>query len=124
MMDTKIDYEESSGNVFADIGLPNPEEHLMKAELAFQICQIIRARKLTQTAAAKLLGIQQPNVSALMKGQLAGFSAERLFRFLNKFDKSVEIIIKDKPRRAKKPESGSSCNLMLRNQEGSAGVRR
>ena len=69
------------------------EEHLTKAELAFQICQITRARKPTQTAAAKLLGIQQLNVSALMKGHLAGFSAERLFRFLNKFDKSVEIII-------------------------------
>jgi phage-related protein len=51
---------------------------------------------------AKLLGIKQPNVSALMKGHLDGFSAERLFRFLNKLDKSVEIVIKDKPRRAKR----------------------
>lgn len=51
--------------------------------------------------AAKLLGIKQPNVSALMKGHLDGFSAERLFRFLNKLDKSVEIVIKDKPRQAK-----------------------
>ena len=97
----KIECEESSGNVFADIGLPNPEEHLAKAEITFQICQIIRARKLTQVQAAKLLGIKQPNVSALMQGHLDGFSAERLFRFLNKLDKSVEIIIRDKPRKAK-----------------------
>ncbi len=97
----KIESEESSGNVFADIGLPNPEEHLAKAEITFQICQIIRARKLTQVQAAKLLGIKQPNVSALMQGHLDGFSAERLFRFLNKLDKSVEIIIRDKPRKAK-----------------------
>ena len=87
-----IEFEESSGNIFADIGLPNPEEHLAKAELAFHLCQIIRARKLTQVATAKLLGIKQPNVSALMKGHLDGFSAERLFRFLNKLDKSVESL--------------------------------
>lgn len=99
-----VEFEESSGNVFADIGLSNPEEHLAKAELAFQICQIIRARKLTQVRAAKILGIKQPNVSALMKGQLGGFSAERLFRFLNKLDKSVEIVIKDKPRKAKQAD--------------------
>ena len=96
-----IEYEESSGNIFADIGLPNPEEHLAKAELAFQICQIIRARKLTQVKAAKLLDIKQPNVSALMKGHLDGFSAERLFRFLNKLDKSIEIVIRGKPRQSK-----------------------
>jgi predicted XRE-type DNA-binding protein len=101
MKKNTIEFEDSSGNVFADIGLPNPEEHLAKAELAFHLCQIIRARKLTQMATAKLLGIKQPNVSALMKGHLDGFSAERLFRFLNKLDKSVEIVIKDKPRRAK-----------------------
>ncbi len=97
----KIECEESSGNVFADIGLPNPEEHLTKATIAFQICQIIRARKLTQVQAAKLFGIKQPNMSTLMKGHLDGFSAERLFRFLNKLGKSVEIVIKDKPRKAK-----------------------
>ena len=101
MKNDMIECEESSGNVFADIGLPNPEEHLVKAELTLYICQILRARKLTQVAVAKLLGIKQPNVSALMKGHLDGFSAERLFRFLNKLDKSVEIVIKDKPRRAK-----------------------
>ncbi len=96
-----IEYEESSGNVFTDIGLPNPEEYIAKAELAFQICQIIRERKLTQVKAANLLGIKQPNVSALMKGHLDRFSAERLFRFLNKLDKSIEIVIRDKPRQAK-----------------------
>jgi len=101
---SKIEVTPSSGNVFADLGLPNPDEHLIRAEIAFVICEIIRGRKLTQTAAAKVLGVKQPNVSALMKGRLDGFSAERLFRFLNKLDKSIEIVIRDKPRKAKQAD--------------------
>jgi predicted XRE-type DNA-binding protein len=76
--------QESSGNVFADLGLPNPEERLYKAELAHQICQAIAARGLTQTKAAEILGLDQPKVSSLKQGKLKGFSADRLLRFLNK----------------------------------------
>jgi predicted XRE-type DNA-binding protein len=83
----------SSGNVFADLGLPNAEELLLKAELAHQISELISARQLTQIAAAELLGIDQPKVSALMRGKLSGFSTERLFRFLNALGSNVEIRI-------------------------------
>ena len=82
-MAEEIQVHSSSGNVFADLGLPNPDELLVKAQLAYQIGELISARQLTQSEAAKLLGIDQPKVSALMRGKLSGFSTERLFRFLN-----------------------------------------
>lgn len=79
----KNNYTISSGNVFADLELPNSQEMLAKAELARQINRLIEKKELTQVAAAKLLEIDQPKISALSKGQLSGFSLERLFRFLN-----------------------------------------
>ena len=85
---------ESSGNVFADLGLKNPEELLAKAELVQRISDVISERKLTQARAAKLLGIDQPKVSALLRGRLDGFSIERLFRFLNALGKDVEITVR------------------------------
>src|SRR5260370_39463719 len=92
--------EESCGNVFADLRLPNPQELLEKAELVHRIHVLIKDRKLTQRKAAELLGIDQPKVSALIRGRFDGFSVERLFRFLNLLDQNVEIIIRPK-RRAK-----------------------
>lgn len=86
--------EESSGNVFADIGVRNPEEALAKAKLASEINRIIEERHLTQAQAAQLLGIDQPKISALTRGRLTGFSTERLFRFLNALDRDVEIVIR------------------------------
>ena len=86
--------ERSSGNVFADLGLKNPEELLAKAELVQRIAGIIAERKLTQARAAKLLGIDQPKVSALLRGKLGGFSTDRLFRFLNALGRDVEIVIR------------------------------
>jgi predicted XRE-type DNA-binding protein len=83
----------SSGNVFEDLGLPNPEELLIKAQLAHQISELIEMRHITQTDAAKILGIDQPKVSALMRGKLSGFSIDRLFRFLNALGNNVEIRI-------------------------------
>lgn len=83
----------SNGNIFADLGLPNPDELLLKAQLAEQIGTLISARQLTQSEAAELLGIDQPKVSALMRGKLSGFSTERLFRFLNALGSNVEIRI-------------------------------
>ncbi len=90
--------EHGTGNIFADLGLPNPEEHLAKAELAVQIIAIIRQRRLNQTVAAGVLGIDQPKVSALMRGRLKNFSLDRLCRFLNRLDKDVDIVVKDKAR--------------------------
>ena len=97
-MATKNKIEESSGNVFADLGLPDAEELESKAQLAYRITEIIRGRHLTQAEAAELLGATQPIVSKLMNGQLHGFSLERLVRFLNALDRDVEIVVKRRPR--------------------------
>jgi predicted XRE-type DNA-binding protein len=88
----------SSGNVFADLALPDADEALIKAELARRIGRILRQRRLTQHQAAALLGLDQPKVSALLRGKLQGFSLERLLRFLTALDRDVEIVIKRKPR--------------------------
>lgn len=88
----------SSGNVFADLGLPNPEERLVKAELASKISSLIQQKNLTQIEAAQLLGIDQPKVSALIRGRLSGFSLARLLRFLNALGNDIEIVVKPKPK--------------------------
>lgn len=100
-MNDPIKAEKSSGNVFADLGVADPDEALVKAELARQITEIISKRHITQKEAAALLGIDQPKVSALIRGRLSGFSTERLFRFLNDLGQDVEIFIKAKPRSRK-----------------------
>jgi predicted XRE-type DNA-binding protein len=91
----------SSGNVFADMGLPDAEELLAKADLAIQISRIIEERGLTQAQAAEALGVDQPKVSALVRGRLEGFSMERLYRFLNALGQDVEIVVRPKPRTEK-----------------------
>ena len=88
----------SSGNVFADLGLPNAEELLAKAELVGQISQITTRLGLTQAETAKVLGTTQPKVSDLLRGRLSGFSMERLIRFRNALDHDVEILVRKKPR--------------------------
>ena len=93
------DCETTSGNIFADLGLQNPEEHLAKARLAMQIDLLIEKKGLNQKDAAKLLGIDQPKISALHKGKLSGFSLERLFRFLNILGQEIDIQVKHKGRR-------------------------
>lgn len=87
----------SSGNVFEDLGLPQSDELLAKAELVNQIASIVAHRHLTQEAAAKVLGTGQPKVSELLAGKLDGFSIERLIRFLNALDRDVQIIVTPKP---------------------------
>jgi predicted XRE-type DNA-binding protein len=96
-MNEEIKVQVGSGNVFADLDLPNPEERLIKAELARRISEIIRQRALTQIEAAELLEIDQPKISALTRGRLNGFSTTRLFRFLNALGSDVEIVVKPKP---------------------------
>lgn len=86
---------QSSGNVFADIGIPHPENHLAKVKLAHQINCIIEKRGLKQVEAATLLDTTQPNISGLRCGHLDGFSIERLIGFLNKLDRDVDIVIKE-----------------------------
>jgi predicted XRE-type DNA-binding protein len=88
----------SSGNVFADLGLPNPEEALAKAELANKISVLIRERNLTQAKAARLLGIDQLKVSMLLRGRLTGFSIERLMRFLMLLGQDIKSTVEATPR--------------------------
>ncbi len=95
----KTPIHDSSGNVYADLEIENPEECLAKSELAARIHEIILRRHLTQSAAGKLLGISQPKVSALLNGRLDGFSTDRLFRFLNSLGCDVEIRISHPRRR-------------------------
>lgn len=81
-------------NIFRDIGLPNAEEHLVKAQLVFKIDTIIKDRGLKQVEAADLFGIRQPDVSKLLRGEFRQFSVERLLRFLVALDQDVQIIVK------------------------------
>ncbi len=104
----RSNYEISSGNVFADLGLDAPEEALAKAELTAKISAIIEAKGLTQAAAAKVLGIDQPKVSALLRGKLSGFSTGRLIRFLNALGQDVEIVVK-----GRRPQSRGLGHLQV-----------
>jgi len=83
-----------TGNVFRDLGFPNPEREQLKAQLTLQIYRLIQERVLTQAEAGKILGIQQPHVSALMRGQSGAFSVERLMDFLTALGQDVEITVK------------------------------
>jgi predicted XRE-type DNA-binding protein len=91
----------SSGNVFADLGLPNAEEKQTKVRLTAAINQIIDSRKLSQIAAARRLKVNQPKISALANYQVDGFSVERLMNLLTALDRDVDIVIRRKPRSRK-----------------------
>lgn len=86
----------SSGNVFADLNLPQADDLLAKAELAAKIITEIQRRRLTQSQAAAILGIDQPKISALKQGKMSGFSIERLMRFLLLLGRDIEITVKGK----------------------------
>jgi predicted XRE-type DNA-binding protein len=91
---SKKSYEMGSGNVFKDLGIPNAEEHLVKAQLVFKIDTIMKDRGLKQAASADLLGIKQPDVSKMLRGDFKQFSVERLLRFLVALNQDVEIVVK------------------------------
>jgi predicted XRE-type DNA-binding protein len=90
--------ERSSGNVFADLGLPNPEEHLVKATIALAIARTIRERGLTQEQAGKILDLAQPKISNLVRGELEKFTIDRLMRYMRKLDYDVTISFTPKPK--------------------------
>ena len=94
--------ERSSGNVFADLGYPNPEEALAKSRLTRVIADILKQRALTQKEAAKLLGVDQPKISRLIRGQFREFSLERLIQFLGALDRRVDIVVRPAKGRRKK----------------------
>ena len=87
-------YEVGSRNVFEDLGLPNAGEHLVKAQLVFKIDGIRKKRGLKQIEMARLLGIRQPDVSKMLRGEFRQFSVERLLRFLVALNQDVEIVVK------------------------------
>jgi len=91
---SRIRVKEGSGNVFRDLGFPNPEREQVKARLTLQIYRLIKDRGLTQAAAGEILGIQQPHVSALMRGRSGNFSVERLMDFLTALGQDVEITVR------------------------------
>lgn len=95
MNDKRIEFEPSGGNVFADLGVTDAEAHLLKAGLVTRIEQFIRERGLKQTEAAKLLGISQPDVSRLLRGDFREFSVERLLRLLIALGRDIEIKIRE-----------------------------
>lgn len=95
-----VTVSEGSGNVFADLGLPDAELHLMKADLVSRIEAIVRERRLTQTKAAALLGLSQPDVSRLLRGSFREYSVDRLLRLLMLLGRDVEIRV-HKPRSAR-----------------------
>ncbi|WP_288580869.1 helix-turn-helix transcriptional regulator [uncultured Methylobacterium sp.] len=90
----EIEVVEGSGNVFADLGLPDAGEWLLKADLAAELRRLIAERNLTQTRAAAMLGIAQPDLSRLLRGSLRGCSVERLMGFLTAFDRDVEVTVR------------------------------
>jgi predicted XRE-type DNA-binding protein len=87
-------YQTGSHNVFEDIGIPNAEVHLVKAQLVFKIDTILKRRGLRQVEAAQLFRIRQPDVSKMLRGEFRQFSVERLLRFLVALDQDVEIVVK------------------------------
>jgi predicted XRE-type DNA-binding protein len=97
---SKREYENSGRNVFEDLGVPNADEHLVKAQLVFKIDTLMKGRGLKQVDAADLFGVRQPDVSKMLRGEFRQFSVERLLRFLVALDQDVEILIK--PRRDSK----------------------
>jgi predicted XRE-type DNA-binding protein len=96
-------FTESSCNVFADLGLPDADTRLAKAELARSIAAIIRERSLTQRQAADMLGIDQPKVSAITRGRLADFSLERLLMLVNRLGMDVNITVMPNPEPSRPP---------------------
>ncbi len=91
---SKHRYKKGSPNVFKDIGVPNAEEHFIKAQLVFKIDAILKKRGMKQVDAAKLFQVRQPDISKMLRGEFRQFSVERLLRFLVALDQDVAIVVK------------------------------
>lgn len=105
--------EESSGNVFADLDFPNPEEHLVKVELVARIDALLKARGLTQAQASKLLGVKQPDLLNMLRGRVRGYSVHRLLTFLAALDQDVKIIIQPAQSQNRKTARGKISIVTL-----------
>jgi len=100
----RVAFEVGSGNVFADVALPNAEEHLIKAQLVFKIDGLLKTRGLKQIEAAKLFGVKQPDISKMLRGDFRQFSVERLMRFLVALGQDVEIVVRPHRGRGSDPQ--------------------
>ena len=94
MTTKRVAVHESGPNIFADLGLPDAENHFVKAQIVAELYRLTTERKLTQAKAGELMGISQPEVSRLFKGNFREYSIERLMAFLTAFDRDVEIVAK------------------------------
>jgi len=92
------DIESGSNNVYVDLGVPDAEEIWVKAQLATNIGDIIKRRKLTQVQAAELLGITQPKLSGLLRGQFRGISETKMLECLTRLGRDIQIVVKSAPR--------------------------
>jgi len=115
-MNKKRKKETSSGSFYADVGYKNYEEMETKADLTIEIDKEIKKKKLTQTKAAKILGISQPKLSELLRGHFRGYSVERLIHFLTELGKDVDIVIR--PKKTRK----ACVNVYHSNGEGRSAV--
>ena len=97
--DTKVHV--GSGNVFADLELPDAEDQLIKSNIVIELRRLIKARKLNQTAAAKMIGIGQPDLSHILRGRFRGYSVERLMRMLTAFDQDIDIVVRPRKKGGK-----------------------
>lgn len=97
-----VKIEKGSGNVFADLGLPDAEAMLIKSELVAKIAEIIRSRKLKQQEAAAILGMSQPKLSKMLRGQFHGISQAKLLEYLTLLGRDVQIVV-GPPKRRKRP---------------------
>jgi predicted XRE-type DNA-binding protein len=93
-MTRKVKVDVGSGNIFADLGLPDADTHFLKAQIVAEIYRLTSQRKLTQAQAGKLIGISQPEVSRMFKGNFREYSVDRLMAFLTAFDRDVEIVVR------------------------------
>jgi len=107
--------EVGSGNVFTDLGFENPEEHLAKAIIVSRICDVVADRKISQKEVSKLLGIDQPRVSDLLRGRFSRFSTDKLLQFLLAFGQNVEIIIS--PSRKRNGKASLSVSTTSKKQK-------
>ena len=106
MTSKQVEVHESSGNIFADLGLPDADSHFLKAQIVAELYRLTGERKLTQAKAGAMMGISQPEVSRLFKGNFREYSIERLMTFLTAFDRDIEIVSRPRAARAKKSQSG------------------
>jgi predicted XRE-type DNA-binding protein len=102
MRKRKIEVDEGTGNVFADLGLSDSEERLLKANIIAELIRLIKDRGLTQVKAAKLVGVSQPDLSHLLRGDFDDYSAERLMKMLTVFERDIEIVMKPHRRAGKR----------------------